>query len=217
MDWYKREPRTVHQQHQRLTWTHFTAEFSRTEITFLDLYKGERFAKEGILEIKTCIKPTNTQQYIHNSSAHPPGTGQGIIKGVLRHIRMNSNEATFQMYKEKHVENMKGQISEIKVFKPLLPTDYCLHQYHSTVEMTSTFETRTRILRYGLRSREIYIKERTPISSPGDTVWTPQDAGWKHKYGTGDTKQPVQAVPIGKALHVPYSEKSANCTPPPTI
>ena len=88
----------------------FTAEFSTTEITFLDLclYKGERFAKEGILDIKTHIKPTNTQQYIHASSAHPPGTGRGIIKReLLRYLRTNSNKATFQTYKEKHVENMK--------------------------------------------------------------------------------------------------------------
>ena len=43
----------------------FTAEFSTDEITFLDLclYKGERFTKEGILGIRTHIKPTNTQQY----------------------------------------------------------------------------------------------------------------------------------------------------------
>ena len=32
--------------------------------------EGERFAKEGILDIKTHIKPTNTQQYVHVSSAH---------------------------------------------------------------------------------------------------------------------------------------------------
>ena len=57
----------------------FTIEFSTDKITFLDLclYKGERFAKEGILDIKTHIKPTNTQQYVHASSAHPPGTGRG--------------------------------------------------------------------------------------------------------------------------------------------
>ena len=82
------------------------------EITFLDLclYKGERFAKEGILDIKTHIKPTNTQQYVHASSAHPPGTGRGIIKGeLLRYLRTNSNEPTFLTHKEKHVENMKTQ------------------------------------------------------------------------------------------------------------
>ena len=52
--------------HERIN---FTAEVSTTEITFLDmcLYKGERFAKEGILDIKTHIQPINTQQYIHAS------------------------------------------------------------------------------------------------------------------------------------------------------
>ena len=83
--------------------------FSTDEITFLDLclYKGERFAKEGILDIKTHIKPTNTQQYVHASSAHPPGTGRGIIKGeLLRYLRTNSNEAMFQTHKEKHVQNI---------------------------------------------------------------------------------------------------------------
>ena len=70
----------------------FTAEFSTDEITFLDLslYKWERFTKEGILDIRTHIKPTNTQQYVHASSAHPPGTGPGIIKGeLLRYLRTN--------------------------------------------------------------------------------------------------------------------------------
>ena len=88
----------------------FTAEFSTDEITFLDLslYKGERFTKEGILDIRIHIKPTNTQQYVHASSAHTPGTGQGIIKGeLLRYLQTNSSEATFQMYKVKHIENMK--------------------------------------------------------------------------------------------------------------
>ena len=33
--------------------------------------------------MKPYIKPTNTQQYVHASSAHPPGTGKGIIKGEL--------------------------------------------------------------------------------------------------------------------------------------
>ena len=80
----------------------FTTEFSTDEITFLDvcLYKGERFDKKGILDIKTHIKPTNTQQYVHALSAHSPGTGQGIIKGeLLGYLRTNSNETTFQTLK----------------------------------------------------------------------------------------------------------------------
>ena len=99
--------KSINNLHPRIN---FTAEFSTDEITFLDLclYKGERFTKEGILDIKTHIKPTNTQQYVHASSAHPSGTGRGIIKGeLLRYLRTNSNEATFQTHREKHVENMK--------------------------------------------------------------------------------------------------------------
>ena len=111
----------------------FTAKFSTDEITFLVLclYKGERFTKEGILYIRTHIKPTNTQQYVHASSARPPGTGLGLIKGeLLRYLRTNSSEATFQMHKVKHIENMKKRgyrqetidrsIKEIKDIKRLL-------------------------------------------------------------------------------------------------
>ena len=85
---------SINDLHQRI---HFTSEFSTDKITFLHLclYKGERFAKEAILDIKTHIKPTNIQQYVHASSAHPPRTGRGIIKGeLLRYLQTNSNEAT---------------------------------------------------------------------------------------------------------------------------
>ena len=43
----------------------FTAEISEKEITFLDtvVYKGERFLKDAILDIKTHYNPTETFQY----------------------------------------------------------------------------------------------------------------------------------------------------------
>ena len=43
----------------------FTAEISEKEITFLDtvVYKGDRFLKEAILDVKTHYKPTETFQY----------------------------------------------------------------------------------------------------------------------------------------------------------
>ena len=55
----------------------FTAEISEKENTFLDtvVYKGERFVKEAILDVKTHYKPTETFQYTHYSSCHPPGAG----------------------------------------------------------------------------------------------------------------------------------------------
>ena len=52
----------------------FTAEISNAETTFLDtvVYKGNRFHHHSILDIKTHCKPTETFQYTHFSSNHPP-------------------------------------------------------------------------------------------------------------------------------------------------
>ena len=60
----------------------FTADISETEITFLDtcIYKGDRFKKESILDVKTHFKPTETFQYTHFSFA----TLQGSRKDLLR-------------------------------------------------------------------------------------------------------------------------------------
>jgi len=61
----------------------FTAEISDREITFLDtwVYKGERFKEESILDVRTHFKPTETFQYKHFTSCHPPGVRKGFIKG----------------------------------------------------------------------------------------------------------------------------------------
>ena len=62
----------------------FTAEISSNEIIFLDtvLFKGERFIKESILDIKTHYKATETFQYTHFTSCHPPGVKRGFIKAI---------------------------------------------------------------------------------------------------------------------------------------
>ena len=77
----------------------FTAEISDTEITFLDtcVYKGERFNKESILDVRTHFKPTETFQYTHFTSCHPPGVRKGFVKGeALRLLRTNSSKTTFE-------------------------------------------------------------------------------------------------------------------------
>ena len=77
----------------------FTADISEQEITFLDtrVYKGERFSKESILDIKTHYKPTETFQYTHSTSCHPSGVKRGFIKGeAIRLLRTNSSEINFQ-------------------------------------------------------------------------------------------------------------------------
>ena len=77
----------------------FTAEISRTEITFLDtnVFKGERFANKSILDIKTHFKPTETFQCTHFSSCHHLGVKKGFIKDeALRLLHANSSENGFK-------------------------------------------------------------------------------------------------------------------------
>ena len=74
------------------------------EIIFLDtcIYKGARFEKESILDTRTFFKPTETFQYTHFKSCHPPGVKKGFVKGEgLRLLRTNSSQETF-------VENIRN-------------------------------------------------------------------------------------------------------------
>ena len=68
----------------------FTAEISDKEITFLDtvVYKGERFQKDAILDIKTHYKPTETFQYTHYTSCHPPGVKRGFVKAWVSKAKL---------------------------------------------------------------------------------------------------------------------------------
>ena len=72
-----------------------TAEISEIETIFLDtvVYKGDRFLKESILDVRTHFKPTQTFQYTNFYSCHPPGVTKGFIKGeALRLLRTNSSQ-----------------------------------------------------------------------------------------------------------------------------
>ena len=76
----------------------FTAEIPDKEINFLDttVYKGERFHNQGILDICTHFKPTETFQYKHFSSCNPHGVRKGLIKDeALRLLRTNSSAKSF--------------------------------------------------------------------------------------------------------------------------
>ena len=88
----------------------FTAEILETEITFLDMkvYKGERFHKKSILDVKTHYKPRETFQLTNFYSCHPLGVTKGFIKGeALRLFRTNSSNETFE-------ENIKNFESRLK-------------------------------------------------------------------------------------------------------
>ena len=61
----------------------FTAEISDTETVFLDtvVYKGTRFKEKSILDVKTHFKRTETFQYTHFTSCHPPNVKKRFVKG----------------------------------------------------------------------------------------------------------------------------------------
>ena len=89
----------------------FTAEISEEKTNFLDttIFKGERFYKDSIFDIRTHFKPTETFQYTHFSSCHAPGVKKAFIKGeALGLLRTNSSKATFE-------ENVKNFRSHLRV------------------------------------------------------------------------------------------------------
>ena len=71
------------------------------------VYKGERFEKERILDVRTHFKPTETFQYTHFNSCHPAGVKNGFVKGeALRLLTTNSSKSTF----EENIENFKTSL-----------------------------------------------------------------------------------------------------------
>ena len=87
----------------------FTAEISDKETNFLDttIFKGERFHKDAIFDIRTHFKPTEKFQYTHYTSCHAPGVKKGFIKGeALRLLRTNSSETKF----EENICNFKSNL-----------------------------------------------------------------------------------------------------------
>ena len=71
------------------------------------LYKGDRFKKHSILDVRTHFKPTETFQYTHFDSCHPPGVRKGFLKGeALRLLRTNSSKAKF----DEHIALFKQRL-----------------------------------------------------------------------------------------------------------
>ena len=66
---------------------------------------------------------------------------------------------------------------------------------------------------------DIYIEE--PITSPEMLLNLPPDAGWQYQNHSGDTKQPIQADPLGNhsrlAPPVPTHDCPQNNLPPPPL
>ncbi|XP_065832000.1 uncharacterized protein [Oscarella lobularis] len=91
----------------------FTWDISDTEANYLDvhLYKGQRFYStpdKGILDVETYFKPTNTFQYVHFTSAHPPGVKKAIPLGEThRYLRSTSDKEAFERRKRQLETRLK--------------------------------------------------------------------------------------------------------------
>ena len=115
----------ANKQHQTIK---FTAEVSKTETNFLDttVYKGEGFRNESVLDVRTHFKPTETFQYTHFSTCHPPGVKRGFIKGeALRLLRTNSSKTFF----EESVTNFKTHLLETERMTRKLYSNNPLRSY----------------------------------------------------------------------------------------
>ena len=73
------------------------------------LLLGNHLKKESIVDVRTHFKPTETFQYTHFSSCHPPGVRRSFIKGeALRLLRTNSSKATF----EENITQFKSRLRD---------------------------------------------------------------------------------------------------------
>ena len=79
----------------------FTYEFNINSISFLDteVYKGDRFRQQGILDIKCFSKKTEKYQYLHRRSNHPQNCFKSFIKG--EGIRILRNTSCAKEYSER--------------------------------------------------------------------------------------------------------------------
>ena len=76
---------------------------------FLDtvVYKGTRFKEKSILDVKTHFKRTETFQYTHFTSCHPPRVNKRFVKvEALRILRTNSSKTAF----EENISNFKNRL-----------------------------------------------------------------------------------------------------------
>ena len=127
----------------------FTYEISNSSVNYLDtiVFKGKRFQTRNILDIKSYTKPTETYQYVHRSSAHPPSTFKSLVKGeTLRHFRINNNLEDF--------------IKRVKLFKcKLIERGY----YPSEIDMAIKYATVND--RYDLlNKREKQMPKQSPLT-----------------------------------------------------
>ena len=84
----------------------FTYKISDTRATFFDteIYKGNNHKCHGTPDIKCHVKPTETFQYLHRNSCHPPLVFRSFIIGETHKYLRNTN-------------NMSKYVNKLEDFK----------------------------------------------------------------------------------------------------
>ena len=84
------------------------------------MYKGTKFTATQTLDITMHFKPTNTFQYVHGKSCHPPSTYKSIAKGeCIRFLRTNSDPENYNKIVTKHKQNLHHRHFPHKVIESL--------------------------------------------------------------------------------------------------
>jgi hypothetical protein len=90
----------------------FTWSISKTAISFLDLviFKGPRFAKTGILDLRIHQKQLNMYLYVPFNSFHTEKTQRAIIKGeLIRYIRSCSSREDYIQIKRTFYTRLRAR------------------------------------------------------------------------------------------------------------
>ncbi|CAG2241964.1 unnamed protein product [Mytilus edulis] len=121
----------------------FTHEISSESIQFLDItvFKGERWEKMQILDVKLYRKPTDNFQYLERTSTHPTSVFKGFITAEIIRFRRSCN-------------NLKDFNKEVQLFKSkLLKRGHYENEIDNIITNTTKRE-RKQTLKYNYKNKK---------------------------------------------------------------
>lgn len=82
----------------------------------LTIYKDNNFDQTGKLQTKTHIKTTNTFQYIHYTSHHPPATKRSVLKSeLIRYKNQCTKQEDYKKLKKEYIQHFLGRGYPFKI------------------------------------------------------------------------------------------------------
>ena len=144
------------------------------------VYKSERFRAQSILDIKTHFKPTETFQYTHFSSSHPPGVEKGFVKREALRLLRTSNSSRKISVKRTLLSSNHVSLLEV------IQTIWLRHSYQLSNSQKG-YQHRVRVLLLRITCtycKKIYIggTGRRPMwPIPRTPLWRKKEWQWRIK------------------------------------